>query len=205
MAALGAAGDAPGRSARRPARAAQHRLLPVRRRPPRSTDSLIPDCAGWPDASAATAAPGAAAERADADPLRRAGPAHPDLGRRSVAALIPDAQLLVVPYTGHSVLGSDFSGCAEPAVKAFFAGERHVQPCATAPNLFAPTPITPTKLAYVHPPSRARRQARADARRRCSTRSSTSNRQVIGATLQADAGAAQRVELRRPARRLRAG
>ncbi len=40
----------------------------------------------------------------------------------AVAALIPDAQVLVVPYTGHSVVGSDLSGCTAKALDAFFAG-----------------------------------------------------------------------------------
>src|SRR5207302_1410679 len=70
----------------------------------------------------------------------------PAAGAKQVQASIPGAQLLVVPYTGHSVLGSDFSGCAETAVNAFFSG-RAVQPCASAQNLFAPTPISPTRLA----------------------------------------------------------
>ena len=46
----------------------------------------------------------------------------PTSNARAVAALIPDAQLEVVPFTGHSVLGSDFSGCADRRVTAFFAG-----------------------------------------------------------------------------------
>jgi len=69
-----------------------------------------------------------------------------------VAAQIPDAHVLVVPYTGHSVIGSDLSGCAQKAVSTFFAGAP-VQPCAASPNPFAPTPVVPTKLASVHPPA----------------------------------------------------
>jgi hypothetical protein len=49
------------------------------------------------------------------------------------------------------VLGSDFSGCAEAAVGAFFAGTP-AQPCAAGTNMFAPTPVAPRKLAYVHSP-----------------------------------------------------
>ena len=47
---------------------------------------------------------GRAAERADADPLRWTGPAHADVGRRAVASLIPDAQVLVAPV--HRTLGA---------------------------------------------------------------------------------------------------
>ncbi|HEX7291078.1 MAG TPA: alpha/beta fold hydrolase [Conexibacter sp.] len=40
----------------------------------------------------------------------------------ALAARLPRAQLVSVPHTGHSVLGSDVSPCASNAVKAFFAG-----------------------------------------------------------------------------------
>jgi pimeloyl-ACP methyl ester carboxylesterase len=115
-------------------------------------NSLVPICASWPDASAAPAAPGALPNvptliLSGGQDLRT-----PTSGARAVASLIPDAQLLVVPYTGHSVLGSDFSGCAQAAVGAFFAGTP-VQSCTTTSNVFAPTPVAPRKLAYVRAPS----------------------------------------------------
>ncbi|TMK98166.1 MAG: alpha/beta fold hydrolase [Actinobacteria bacterium] len=147
--------------------------------------SLVPYCAFWPDASAAPAPP---------PPL----PAVPTLilageqdlrtpaaGAERVQAVIPGAQLLLVPYTGHSVLGSDFSGCAETAVDAFFSG-RAVQPCSSAQNLFAPTPISPTRLASLRLPhglgGKPGRTLTAvlDAIRDLA-------RQVIAATLQAEA------------------
>ena len=115
-------------------------------------NSLVPICASWPDASPAPAAPVALPNvptliLSGGQDLRT-----PTSGARAVASLIPDAQVLVAPYTGHSVLGSDFSGCAQAAVGAFFAGTP-VQPCANAANVFAPTPVAPRKLAYVHAPS----------------------------------------------------
>ncbi|HTA35816.1 MAG TPA: alpha/beta hydrolase [Solirubrobacteraceae bacterium] len=116
-------------------------------------DSLIPVCASWPDASAA---PPAQAALPNVPTLILSGEQDmrtPTSGAKAVAALIPDAQLLTVPYTGHSVLGSDFSGCAQSAVAAFFAGTP-VQPCSAATtNTFAPTPVAPRKLAYVKAPS----------------------------------------------------
>ena len=160
------------------------------------------DCADWPDASPPPPRPTGAAERAHPDPLRRAGPEDPDLERPRVAALIPDAQLVVVPYTGHSVLGSDFSGCAERAVKAFFAGAP-VQPCATTTNPFAPTPITPTQARLRAPAAagsrgkpgqHAHRGARHDRR----PQPPGHRRHAAGRP-----AAAERLELRRPARRLR--
>ncbi len=74
----------------------------------------------------------------------------PTAEARSVAAMIPRSQLVVVPYTGHSVLGSDLSDCAASAVASFFAGAR-VNACGPTKDLFAPTPITPTRLAAVGP------------------------------------------------------
>ena len=114
-------------------------------------NSLISDCAGWPDASAA---PPATSPPPNVPALILSGAQDmrtPTASARRVAALIPDAQLEVVPFTGHSVLGSDFSGCAEQAVVTFFQNAP-VQPCAPGTDIFAPTPITPAKLANVHPP-----------------------------------------------------
>ncbi len=148
-------------------------------------NSLVPDCAGWPDASPAPPAPAALPNvptliLSGAQDMRT-----PTSNARAVAALIPDAQLEIVPFTGHSVLGSDFSGCAERAVAAFFANAP-VQPCTSTSNLFAPTPITPSQLAYAHAPRgltgkpgrtlTAVLDALVDL-----------NRLVIAATLQADA------------------
>ncbi|HLI33100.1 MAG TPA: alpha/beta hydrolase [Solirubrobacteraceae bacterium] len=69
----------------------------------------------------------------------------PSSQARRVKAQIPDAQLLVVPYTGHSVLGSDLSGCAQGAVALFFAGAP-VGSCPASRNPFAPTPIPPQSV-----------------------------------------------------------
>jgi pimeloyl-ACP methyl ester carboxylesterase len=117
-------------------------------------DSLVPVCMDWPNAAPA---PPAASPVPNVPTLIFSGAQDlrtPTSNARAIAARIPDAQLLVVPYTGHSVLGSDFSDCAEDAVEAFFAGgvgEHPIQPCNREPNSFSPTPITPTKLAYVQP------------------------------------------------------
>jgi pimeloyl-ACP methyl ester carboxylesterase len=115
-------------------------------------NSLVSVCAFWPDAAPA---PAAAVALPNVPTLILSGGQDtrtPTSGAKALAALIPDAQVLVVPYTGHSVLGSDFSGCAQAAVGAFFAGAP-VQPCTSTTNVFAPTPVVPRKLAYVHAPS----------------------------------------------------
>ncbi len=152
-------------------------------------NSLVPDCAGWPDASAAPAAPG---PLPNVPTLIFSGEQDlrtPTADARGVAALIPDAQLLVVPFTGHSVLGSDLSDCSSLAVKAFFAGGAgggQIQPCTTATDPFAPTPVTPTKLAYVHPPAAFGGRPGRTLVAVLDTLVDL-NRQVIAATLQADA------------------
>jgi len=115
-------------------------------------NSLVPGCAGWPDASPE---PAPTSALPNVPTLILSGEQDlrtPTAGAQRVAALIPDAQLLVVPFTGHSVIGSDLSGCASLALKAFFTGEP-VQPCAATVDQFAPTPVTPTKLSRVSPPA----------------------------------------------------
>jgi pimeloyl-ACP methyl ester carboxylesterase len=110
----------------------------------------IPVCVAWPNASPAPAAPTAL-------------PAVPTLilsgafdmrtpleDAASVAARIPGAQLVSVPFTGHSVVTSDLSGtdCAKNALAAFFTGQPIAQ-CAAAPQTIPPSPIAPTRLSRV--------------------------------------------------------
>lgn len=66
----------------------------------------------------------------------------------SVASLIPDTQVLPVPYTGHSALASDETPekCGRRGVAQFFAGAP-VSPCVASANPFSPTPVAPTRLA----------------------------------------------------------
>jgi pimeloyl-ACP methyl ester carboxylesterase len=146
--------------------------------------SLIPECSRWPDASPAPAPPG---PLPDVPTLLLSGAQDlrtPTSQARAVAAMIPGAHVLVVPYTGHSVLGSDLSGCAGRGLAAFFAGAS-VQPCGPGANMFAPTPVTPERLSAVRPPSGlAGRPGRTlvaalDA-------IIDLDRQLIGATIQAD-------------------
>jgi pimeloyl-ACP methyl ester carboxylesterase len=147
-------------------------------------NGLLSACAGWPDASPAPPAPSALPDvptliLSGAQDLRT-----PTSNAREITAQIPDAQLLVVPFTGHSVLGADFSGCAEQAVTAFFAGAA-VQPCVASRDLFAPTPLTPTKLSNVRSPSGLGGRPGRTLTAALDTIVDL-NRQVIGATLQAD-------------------
>ncbi len=112
------------------------------------TAGLVPECLGWLAASPPPAAPG---------PL----PAVPTLllegggdlrtpveDASRVAAQVPGSQMLVVPRTGHSVLGADLTDCSRTALAAFFA-DRPIAACAAASTTFAPAPPPPTRLSRV--------------------------------------------------------
>lgn len=147
--------------------------------------SLVGACDRWPDASPAPPAPGPLPDvptliLSGAQDLRT-----PTSNATRVAAEIPDAQLEVVPFTGHSVIGSDLTGCAAKAVAAFFGGQP-VAPCDAHTDVLAPTAISPTRLASLHAP----RQLPGVAGRTLVAVLDTLqdlNRQVIAATLQAQA------------------
>jgi pimeloyl-ACP methyl ester carboxylesterase len=147
-------------------------------------NGLIPDCARWPDASAA---PPPAGALPNVPTLILSGMQDlrtPTSNARLVAASIPDAQVEVVPFTGHSVIGSDLSGCAVGALAAFFSAST-VAPCGATPNKFAPTPITPTRLAGVRAPGALPGRPGQTLVSVLDTLIDL-NRQVISATLQAN-------------------
>jgi pimeloyl-ACP methyl ester carboxylesterase len=147
-------------------------------------NSLVPGCAGWPDASAA---PASASPLPNVPTLILSGAQDlrtPTSNALRVAALIPDAQLLLVPFTGHSVLGSDLSGCAARGVAAFFTASP-VPPCAATGDSFSPTPVIPTTLARVQPPPGLSGRPGQTLVAVLDTIVDL-NRQVIGATLQAN-------------------
>ena len=148
-------------------------------------DSPASECAAWPDASPP---PPAQSPLPNVPTLIFSGGQDlrtPTSGARQVAALIPDAQLEVVPFTGHSVVGSDLSGCAAKAMSAFFSGAA-VQPCASARNDFAPTPVPPRSLSRVRAPSSLRGRPGRTLSAVIDTVVDLT-RQVVGATLQLEA------------------
>src|SRR6202167_1276850 len=110
--------------------------------------SDVVPCASWPFASSGPEVDEAPFPNvptlilSGADDLRT-----PTANAREVAAQIPDAQLLVVPNTGHSVLGADPTPCAHNALEALFEG-KPVQQCKdrTPPALELPTPLPPRSL-----------------------------------------------------------
>jgi pimeloyl-ACP methyl ester carboxylesterase len=147
-------------------------------------DSVLPGCVQWPNAAPAPPTVGTLPSvptliLSGAQDLRT-----PTAGAEAVASRIPGAQLVVVPYTGHSVLGTDFSGCAQTALKDFFSSET-AQQCGTIHNPFAPTPITPSKLTAVKPVGGLSGAPGSTLAVVLDTILDL-ERQVVGATLQAD-------------------
>jgi pimeloyl-ACP methyl ester carboxylesterase len=115
--------------------------------------SDMPACAFWPFTTPAPAAENAPFPSvptlilSGADDLRT-----PTANAREVAAQIPGSHLLVVPNTGHSVLGSDPTHCASDALQALFAG-KPIKLCAATPPpaILRPTPLAPASLAALAP------------------------------------------------------
>jgi pimeloyl-ACP methyl ester carboxylesterase len=146
--------------------------------------SLIPFCLDWPDLSPP---PPPVGKLPNVPTLILSGAQDlrtPTSNARQLAAQIPDAQVEVVPYTGHSVLGSDFGSCASEAVEAFFSGVS-VHECTQTTNIFSPTPLTPTSLRSVRPIPGLRGKPGRTLTAILDTMVDLS-RQVIGATLQVD-------------------
>ena len=97
--------------------------------------SDIPECASWPYTSPA---PGPVPAPLPSVPTLILSGAEdlrtPTANAREVAAQIPGSHLLVVPEVGHSVLGSDFSGCANKALQALFK-PAPIKPCTGGAQL----------------------------------------------------------------------
>jgi pimeloyl-ACP methyl ester carboxylesterase len=116
--------------------------------------STASDCAYWPFASTApepqvTALPNVPTLIiSGANDLRT-----PTSNATAVAALIPDATVVVVPQTGHSVLTTEFGTCAKNAVDAFLAATPIDTACTPAPMpiYLHPAPAAPASLAALKP------------------------------------------------------
>jgi pimeloyl-ACP methyl ester carboxylesterase len=146
--------------------------------------SLVSACSAWPYASAPPPAP---ASLPDVPTLIFSGAQDlrtPTSNAVKVAARIPGASVVVVPFTGHSVIGSDLTGCAAKAVESFFGGAAP-GPCTDAKDLLAPTPVTPRRLSAIRPPSGLGGRAGRTLVAALDTILDL-NRQVIAATLQAE-------------------
>ena len=141
----------------------------------------IPLCLQWPVASPA---PPAAGPLPAVPSLILSGDSDlrtPTEDARRVAAELPGAQVVVAAHTGHSVLGSDLTNCAEASVYAFF-GSASPAPCNPTLNPFRPTPVPPTRLSQLRPlagvPGRAGRTLAAVQDALVDLR-----RQIVGASI----------------------
>jgi pimeloyl-ACP methyl ester carboxylesterase len=115
--------------------------------------SDIPACAFWPYTTPAPAPVQTPLPSvptlilSGADDLRT-----PTANAREVAAQIPGSHLLVVPEVGHSVLGSDLSGCASRALQALFKPSPIKSCSAGSPEilgLLKLTPLAPARISAV--------------------------------------------------------
>jgi len=115
--------------------------------------SLLEPCAYWPYST--PAAPIDNAPLPNVPTLLLSGASDlrtPTANAREVAAGIPDSHLLVVPYTGHSVLTSEPTSCAGDALQALFA-RRPIRACKAPapPSALKLPPLPPLGLAEVAP------------------------------------------------------
>lgn len=144
------------------------------------TTEIVSLCLGWPSTSGGYVPAG---PLPDVPTLVIDGAADvrtPFEDAARVKSLIPSAQLLSVPHTGHSALASDLSSeqCATRAVRQFFIGET-VTPCAASANPFSPTPVAPTKFSRLKATGRGGTITAALATAR------DMRRQIIGDALEA--------------------
>jgi pimeloyl-ACP methyl ester carboxylesterase len=114
-------------------------------------ESDAPYCAYWPFATSAPESTSGSLPNvptliiSGAEDLRT-----PTADAQSVAAQIPDATLLVVPNTGHSVLGTEPTNCAQNALQAFLAA-KPISQCTDQriPPTLYPAPLPPRHLRAV--------------------------------------------------------
>ena len=113
--------------------------------------SDAPYCAYWPFATAAPESTTGALPNVPALIISGAEDLRtPTSDAQAVASQIPDATLLVVPNTGHSVLGTEPTNCAQDALSAFLAGKPIAQ-CTDAaiPSTLYPARLPPASLRAV--------------------------------------------------------
>jgi pimeloyl-ACP methyl ester carboxylesterase len=117
-------------------------------------ESSAPACAYWPFGSAApettvTSLPNIPTLIISGmDDLRT-----PEANALAVHAMIPDSTVVFVPQTGHSVLTTEPSQCAQNAVTAFFEGNpiQTTCPVKALPDYLSPAHALPASLTGIAP------------------------------------------------------
>jgi pimeloyl-ACP methyl ester carboxylesterase len=134
--------------------AAARTLPPEATKPFTGLDALrvgpAPLCVAWPEASPPPVPPAALPQVPTLILEGQSDMRTPLEDAQAVAGRIPGTQVVAVPHTGHSVLGTDMSDCSHTAVTTFFQGGAAAQ-CGPTRNLFPPTPRPPLSLAMVRP------------------------------------------------------
>jgi pimeloyl-ACP methyl ester carboxylesterase len=119
----------------------------------------IPLCIGWPDASPPPAPP------PPLPPVRtlvldgQMDLRTPYSDAEQIAARIPGASVVQVPFTGHSTVSADAStdgACTRGTLATFFGGGTP-GPCTPGTNPFAPTRRPPTRLSAISAKSATKR------------------------------------------------
>ena len=113
--------------------------------------TATPACLRWPSVTppapvAATGPPVPTLVLSGVEDLRT-----PTENAVTVAAGYPNAQLLSIPYAGHSVVGTDPSDCAASAAFTFLAGGTPPAACPPQPRLVPVAPGAPLSLRRLKP------------------------------------------------------
>lgn len=148
-----------------------------------AASTLIELCEGWPTPTPAPAVNGNLPAAATLILNGNADLRTPLEDAQAVGARISGAQTIGVPYTGHSVLGSEFSeeDCAKRAVEQFFGGQAASR-CENVENTFSPVPRSPVRLSSA-PTVGGVRGVRGRTLAAVLLTADDVRRQVIGATL----------------------
>jgi pimeloyl-ACP methyl ester carboxylesterase len=81
-------------------------------------------------------------------------------GAQKMAALFPQATLVTVPGVGHSVFGSDLSGCSDRALKAFFANRKVNTKCRRTQGRIRPDGPIPASFGELKPAATSGKRGR---------------------------------------------
>ena len=123
------------------------------------SQSVVELCASWPDAPLPQTTLGALPAVPTLVLEGMADLRTPVEQARTVASAIPGARLYAASGTGHSVLGSDLSGCADAELAAFATNT--VSACQPSASPISPTPRPPLRLSSLSGGTKALRTVTA--------------------------------------------
>jgi hypothetical protein len=110
------------------------------------SDGSSTSCFGWPDGSATSPLVTGPLPNVPALLLEGVDDTRtPIADAQAAAAQLPQSNLVQVPETGHSVLGTDLGQCSSRAVSTFYAGQV-VPACGPQDRVFPPTAVPPSSF-----------------------------------------------------------